>query len=65
MATLYIHIRESKQSLADKPQTAPIVEELQDNVEGPQHTPIVAEVHEIAQEKTLDNFIKGLPNAHS
>ena len=28
----------------------------------PQHTPIIAEVCEIAQEKTLDNFIKGLPN---
>ena len=40
------HIQESQQSLVEKPQTAPIVEE----------------VYEIAPEKTLDNLINHLIN---
>ena len=79
-----IHIRESNHSvsqsgIAEKPQTAPIVEDPQDNAEesnhsppqieiadasnvDPQPAPIVAKVHGIAQERTLDEFINGLPN---
>ena len=57
-------VEEPKQSLTEASNTEPEIAEVsakESNAES-QHTPIIAEVYEIAQEKTLDDFIKGLPN---